>query len=290
MKKILFASTALVASAGFAAAEISFGGEAGMGFIYEDVAVGDDWTVDFYTTLNIDMTGETDGGLGFGVDLDLTFDNGGSAATDNQVVYIEGGFGKFSVGTVGSAADATLGLSDIGYSGLGVDNVAEELVDAGDAGNLMYQGTFGDFGVALSHDLNGTEVTSIAATYTMGDFNVGLGYDDWGNVNTSNSIHVKAGANIADFSLNALYSRNSDLDVTSYGVTAGYTMGAVSVTAGYSETDAAVNAVNAGLGLVTGEAYGLGVAYDLGGGASVNAGIAEVGGVTKADMGIIMTF
>lgn len=288
MKKILFASTALVASAGFAAAEISFSGEAGMGFVYDDPT--GDWNADYYTTLYIDMTGETDGGLGFGVDLDLTFDNGGAAATDNQVVYIEGGFGKFSVGTVGSAVDATLGLSDIGYSGLGVDNVAEALVDAADSGNLMYQGTFGDFGVAISHDLNGTEITSVAATYSMGDFNVGLGYDDLGLIDTSSTIHVKAGADISDFSLNALYSRNDDNDITSYGITGGYTMGAVGVTAAYSNADFA--------GLLDVEAYGLGVSYDLGGGASVNAGVGEItstaGGIsvseTVADLGIIMLF
>lgn len=282
MKKILFASTALVASAGFAAAEISFAGEAGMGFVYEeDRAVGDEWQADFYTTLNIDMTGETDGGLGFGVDLDLTFDNGGGAVTDNQVVYIEGGFGKFSIGTVGSAVDATLGLSDIGYSGLGTDNVAETLVDEADSGNVMYQGTFGDFGVAVSYDMGGTEIASIAATYTMGDFNVGLGYDDWGLIDDSSTIHVKAGADIADFSLAALYSRNDDNDTTSYGITAGYTMGAVEVTAAYSESE---------IGAASTDAFGLGVAYDLGGGASLNAGVGEINGTVEADLGIIMTF
>ncbi|MCI2395620.1 porin [Aliiroseovarius sediminis] len=282
MKKILFASTALVASAGFAAADISFSGEAGMGFVYEEDRVGaDEWLVDYYTTLSVAMTGETDGGLGFGVDLDLTFDNGGGAVTDNQVVYIEGGFGKFSVGTVGSAVDAKLGLSDIGYSGLGTDNTAEFLVDGGDVGNLMYEGTFGDFGVAVSYDMGGTEVASIAATYTMGDFNIGLGYDDWGNFDDSSTVHVKAGADIADFSLNALYSRNSDNDITSYGVTAGYTMGAVEVMAAYSELEIA--------GATT-DAYGLGVAYDLGGGASLNAGVGEINDVVEADLGIIMTF
>lgn len=280
MKKILFASTALVASAGFAAAEISFSGEAGIGFEYADVAVGDDWTLDHYLTLTVSMTGETDGGLGFGATFDIT-NTAGGGAVDGSSAYIEGGFGKFSVGNVGSAVDAKLGLSDIGYGGIGTDNVAEALVDAADMGNMMYEGTFGDFGIAISHDFNGTEITSVAATYSMGDFNVGLGYDDWGNIDTSNTIHVKAGADIADFSINALYSRNDDNDVTSYGIHGAYTMGAVVVSAAYSEVD--VMGVSA-------DAYGLGVAYDLGGGASFNAGVGEVGGTTVADLGIIMLF
>ncbi|MHA6265625.1 porin [Aliiroseovarius sp. CAU 1755] len=278
MKKILFASTALVASAGFAAAEISFSGEAGMGFIYDDVS--GDWSPDYYTTLSVSMTGETDGGLGFGADFDITTANGASLV-DQTTVYIEGGFGKFSVGNVGSAVDAKLGLSDIGYSGLGTDNVAEALVDAADMGNVMYDGTFGDFGVAMSYDMQGMENFSIAATYNMGDYNFGIGYDDWGNIAAGSAFHVKAGANIADFSLNALYSRADDADITSYGITAGYTMGAVGVTAAYSEVDVAG---------VSADAYGIGVKYDLGGGASVNAGVGEVGGVTVADLGIIMVF
>ncbi len=282
MKKILFASTALVASAGIASADFmpTFAGEVGMGFKYVDVAVGDDWTLDHYLTLTIGLAGETDGGLGFGATFDIT-NSASGGAVDGSSAYIEGGFGKFSVGNVGSAVDAKLGLSDIGYGGIGTDNVAESLVDAGDVGNLMYEGTFGDFGVAMSYDMNGVENFSIAATYTMGDFNVGLGYDDWGNASPSNVFHVKAGADIADFSVNALYSRNDDLDITAYGIHGAYTMGAVTVSAAYSETD------TAGLSV---DAYGLGVAYDLGGGASFNAGVGEVGGVTVADLGIIMLF
>ncbi|MCK0140262.1 porin [Aliiroseovarius sp. F47248L] len=279
MKKILLASSALVASAGFAAADISFSGEAGIGFKYMDVAVGDDWTLDHYLTLSVAMTGETDGGLGFGAEVDITSTAGGGAVDDSSA-YIEGGFGKFSVGAVGSAVDAKLGLSDIGYGGIGTDNLAETLVDIADQGNMMYEGTFGDFGIAVSHDFNGTDITSIAATYSMGDFNVGLGYDDWGVVNAS-TYHVKAGANIADFSVNALYSRNSDIDTTAYGIHGAYTMGAVVVSAAYSKLE---------VGAASTDAYGLGVAYDLGGGATFKAGVGEVGGATKADLGIIMLF
>ncbi|WP_424941241.1 porin [Aliiroseovarius sp. S253] len=299
MKKILFASTALVASAGFAAAEISFSGEAGFGVTYLDGRVSvdagadgvvgtaddvvtaiDDWQPDYYTTLSVAMTGETDGGLSFGADFDITMDGGATAVGDTEV-YVEGGFGKLTVGAVGSATDAKLGLSDIGYSGLGMDNVAEALIDAGDIGNIMYSGSFGDFTVAASYDMAGVENFSLAAIYSMGDYEFGLGYDDWGNASNSSVISVKLGADIGDIALDALYSRNDDLDVTSYGLTAAYTMGAATVTAAYSEVDVAG---------ASADAYGLGVSYDLGGGASVNAGVGEVGGVTVADLGIIMTF
>lgn len=276
MKKILFASTALVASAGFAAAEVSFSGAAGFGVVYD----GSDWNPDYYTTLSVAMTGETDGGLSFGADFDITQDNGATAVGDTEV-HVEGGFGKLTVGAVGSASDAKLGLGDIGYSGLGTDNVAEVLIDAADSGNLMYTGSFGDFGVALSYDMNGTEIFSVVATYAMGDYNFGIGYDDWGLVAAGSAFHVKAGGNFGDVALNALFSRSSDIDTTTFGVTAGYTMGAATITAAYSNIDVA--------GL-SGDVYGLGVSYDLGGGASIDAGVADNGTTTVADLGINMSF
>ncbi|MGM9402160.1 porin [Aliiroseovarius sp. KMU-71] len=280
MKKILFASTALVASAGFAAAEVDFSGAAGFGVVYN----GTDWNPDYYTTLSVAMTGETDGGLSFGADFDITVDNphnGVAAQTISDTeVYVEGGFGKLTVGSVGSASDAKLGLGDIGYSGLGTDNVAELLIDLADSGNIMYTGSFGDFGVALSYDMNGTEIFSVVATYAMGDYNFGIGYDDWGTV-VGSAFHVKAGGNFGDVALNALYSRSSDVDTTAIGVTAGYTMGAATITAAYS---------NLNVGGLSGDVYGLGVSYDLGGGASIDAGVADNGTTTVADLGINMSF
>lgn len=292
MKKILFASTALVATAGIAAAEVSFSGEAGMGLVYVDDRATvfatpglDDWQVDYYTTLSIALTGETDGGLSFGADFDITIDNPHNGVATSVIsdteVYVEGGFGKLTVGGTGSAVDDTLGLSDIGYSGLGTDNVAEFLIDAADSGNIMYNGTFGDFTVVASYDMGGMENFSIAATYDLGDYEIGLGYDDWGNILPGDAFHVKLGADIGDFAVDALYSRSDDIDTTAYGLTAAYTMGATTVSAAYSELDIAG---------VSGDAFGLGVSYDLGGGATVNAGVGEVGTVTVADFGIIMTF
>ncbi|MCK0171148.1 porin [Aliiroseovarius sp. S1123] len=276
MKKILIASTALVATAGIASAEIGFSGAAGFGVVYD----GSDWNPDYYTTLSVSMTGETDGGLSFGADFDITQDNGGTAVGDTEV-HVEGGFGKLTVGAVGSASDAKLGLGDIGYSGLGTDNVAEVLIDAADQGNIMYTGSFGDFGVALSYDMQDTEVFSVVATYAMGDYNFGIGYDDWGNLAAGSAFHVKAGGNFGDVALNALYSRSSDVDVTAIGVTAGYTMGAATITAAYS---------NLSDGVLSADVYGLGVSYDLGGGASIDAGVADDGTTTVADLGINMSF
>ena len=71
MKKILFATTALVATAGYAAADITVSGGANMGVKYqEDRAGGETYT---YTELDfgINASGTTDSGIEFGASIDL---------------------------------------------------------------------------------------------------------------------------------------------------------------------------------------------------------------------------
>ncbi|WP_133485474.1 porin [Aliiroseovarius marinus] len=269
MKKILFASTALVASAGFAAAEISFSGEAGIGVIYD----GTDWAANHYTTLSVSMAGETDGGLSFGASFDITTGTTGGAV-DASSAYIEGGFGKLSAGDIDNAVDATVGgLADVGYSGLGVDNLGETQKGTSGA-DFLYQGSFGDFSVAASAQLDGGSDWAIAAGYSMGDYKFAAGVEDA----AGDTVYaISAGASFGDFGVNALFAKNSDTSAESYGIDATYAMGATSVTVAYGNDG-------------TDEAFGLGIGYDLGGGASVNAGVAEVAGTTVADLGIIMTF
>ena len=249
------------------------------------------------------MTGETDGGLSFGADFDITAGNGYDASTattnqgiiDHAVVYIEGGFGKFSMGDVDNAVQVVTGLSDLGFDGLGVDNVAEGLRGLSSA-NTLYEGTFGDFTGAVSYDLGGTEDVAVGIKYAMGDYSIAFGYGTYQAATASgqdavftdrqNALSVQLGADIGDISLAALYSQTSWSGAVALtdsagvvtniadasgakgrqlGVTAAYTMGAVTVTAAYSE------ARITGAGTLNGktEAYGLDVSYDLGGGASL---------------------
>ena len=73
MKKVLLTSTAMVAFAGAAAAEVTLSGWAELGFIG-----GDGLVTQFWQDVDVDftMTGETDGGLTFGANVDL--DSAGS--------------------------------------------------------------------------------------------------------------------------------------------------------------------------------------------------------------------
>ncbi|WP_298262238.1 porin, partial [uncultured Litoreibacter sp.] len=81
MKKILIASTALVSTAGIAAADVALSGRAEMGIFQQNTAfsggaVGSD--MQFFTDIDVTftMSGETDNGLTFGASVDL--DEGGA--------------------------------------------------------------------------------------------------------------------------------------------------------------------------------------------------------------------
>jgi outer membrane protein OmpU len=105
MKKILYASTALVAFAGAASAEVSLSGWASMG-----VAGGSGVTTQFYQDVDVDfeMSGETDGGLAFGasVDLDEASSGFGDPFDDQGVtIFVSGEFGTVTMGDTDGALD-----------------------------------------------------------------------------------------------------------------------------------------------------------------------------------------
>ena len=72
MKKILLATTALVATTGFAAAEMTWSGSANVGMKYSDSG-----TTQLHNEIDLGMaaTGETDGGIGWKVEMGLDSDN-----------------------------------------------------------------------------------------------------------------------------------------------------------------------------------------------------------------------
>ncbi|WP_068108643.1 porin [Tropicimonas marinistellae] len=102
MKKVLLASTALVAFAGAAAAEVSLSGSAEMG-----VVGGKGQDAQFFQDVDVSfaMSGETDGGLTFGtkVDLDEAGKLGDSFSNQGVAIYVSGEFGTVTLGDTDSA-------------------------------------------------------------------------------------------------------------------------------------------------------------------------------------------
>lgn len=108
MKKILFATTALVATAGAASAEIALTGSAEIGILgggmYGDVT-------QFHTDIDVTftMTGEADNGLTFGAKVDLD-ENGafGNTTQGGETYFVAYGGARLDMGDVDGAFDAAM--------------------------------------------------------------------------------------------------------------------------------------------------------------------------------------
>ncbi|KIT16718.1 porin [Jannaschia aquimarina] len=182
MKNVLFASTALVAFAGAASADITLSGSAEMGISRVDNVeavidetdplnpfVSDFDTSDstsFHTDIDVTftMSGETDGGLTFGASIDLDESDDGDAfsSTDQggEVIFLSGAFGTITMGDTDGALDWA--LTETLFSNGSIQDDEETLGYNGNAGLdglydgqiLRYDYSFGAFGVAVSAELD----------------------------------------------------------------------------------------------------------------------------------------
>ena len=125
MKKVLLATTLLVAGASVAAAEVTLSGDARMGIIgggIDNPATAQKEDATAFTSrarVAFTLSGESDSGLSFGASFRA--DNAGAAAGGTAgSVFISGAFGKLSMGDVdGAAQKATGHVAGVGLTGLG---------------------------------------------------------------------------------------------------------------------------------------------------------------------------
>ncbi|KEO54210.1 porin [Thioclava pacifica] len=126
MKKVLFATTALVLTAGVAAAEVTVSGDGRMGVRYDgqSATTDNEWNFSSRARVSFTLSGQTDGGLEFGGSFRA--DQAGDSAASNGAayglegsVYISGAFGKVSMGDVVGASEALFGdFYEVGFSDL----------------------------------------------------------------------------------------------------------------------------------------------------------------------------
>ena len=275
MKKVLFTTTALVAFAGAASAEVSLSGYAEIG-----IKGGSAMETQFHDDIDVkfSLSGETDNGLTFGATIDLD-EVTTARATGNphgnkqkNAVFVSGGFGKVTLGDTDGALDWAMQEVGIG-SALTDDhtthagfNFNSGLDGTYDGQVLRYDNTFGDFGVALSAEMDdsgaGDTDWGIGFKYNAAlggvDLGLGLGYQDDGTDDIWGiSVDAKFGGgfrgilNYSDHSANGSHT----------GIGIGYTADALTVSANYGKFDTSGN-----------KGYGVAVNYDLGGGAVVMAG------------------
>jgi outer membrane protein OmpU len=278
MKNVLFATTALVLTAGVASAEVTFSGSAGAGVTS---SAGADMTVWSGIDLNVAASATTDSGMTVSVAEDF---GGGQLADYNDDYAIEDQTSDLDTPTITVAMGATTislkeeGIDDlyddtqqgdIGVStsfgaatvALTLDTRSDETDTAAgvttDDAQMSYSFGYSMDGITVS--LTGTDADDAAdaamkvgVSYTMGDITVGLVSDNKGAGETVNDLTLTYAAGPAKITLSA--DDNDDWEAS-----VAYTAGAASVYFGTDEESA----------------WEANVSYDLGGGVSMNADINE---------------
>lgn len=312
MKQILLATTALVMTAGVAAAEISFSGYAEMGV----VGGGDDagsrgghvgGETEFHNDfdLKVTATSETDTGLAFGVSVEISKDEGdsnGDFTADNEAAFISGAFGTLTMGEIDGAMDWAI-TENVGNPGSIADDETEHAGYFGAFGDGIYDNqiarydySFGDFGVAVSAELQDDDVGggngenfAVGAKYSgdFGGFGMGFGlgyqkFDDFAvetvdgetvvfDLGTVELLGVSVTADFNNGFVAGIAYTDIDSDVDAdgnhLGVSAGFTTGAFQIGANYGvfEFDGADDI----------KGWGVAAAYDLGGGLKLHGGYGD---------------
>lgn len=276
MKKILLATSILAATSGFAAAEVTTSGSARMGVIYD----GTDTLFTSRVRVKFDMVGTTDGGVEFGASVRADQSGQGNTANNDSTVYVSASGLKLTMGDNDSAANALVGhVSGVGLTGLGDWNELRYLGQT-DTSVLAEYSTGALSFAASSSQLNAAdEAMSIAAKYSTDAFSVALGYED-----TVGASHLALKGTVT-FGAATVKAVVSDTDIpaddTQFALSVDFAAGPGTYTAFVTDEGTINN-------------FGIGAAYDLGGGASIVGGIVMVDDPsiddTIADIGISMSF
>ena len=283
MKNLLIATTALVATAGVAAADVSLSGAANFGILDN----GTDGAVMYNNaSLTAAMSGETDGGLTFGASLtvrngdDVDLDTGDLAnnpaaltaltATSFGNIYVSGGFGKLT------------------FDSAGIDNLMD---DAGtNVQDVQYEGTFGALAVTLQADIDGSNtaadgdwaakavysangVTVTAVTNSGSEYDATVAYA----VNDMITASVNYDSNGQTTSETIVKVAYSNAGVTAHLALADDDDDQWELGLGYAANGLSIAAVFAEDGEGTKTESDITASYDLGGGMSINAATNESG-------------
>lgn len=324
MKKVLFATSALVLTAGFASAEVAVSGDGRMGVIYD----GNDAQFSSRARVKFTLTGESDSGLSFGgsfrADQESDYTDGNDESVRSAArgtagaVWISGTYGKLSMGDVVGAAEAAIGdLPEVGYTEGEFGGDIEEIgFLVGDGNNedqgptALYEYTINQISIYASmtdgsnvagpgvvgrsdtFDLDGNQVDtaetaySLAAKYEASNFWAALSYSDNGD---DSEIGLAGEGKFNNFAIKGVYMDYDfdGADGKTYGLGATYQMDAVAVK-GFWRRDE-LDAVG---GDIEADSFGIGADYDLGGGAVLAGGIIDSDYLddTVVDMGVKFSF
>ena len=311
MKNILIASTALVATAGVAAAEVTMDGYGRFGIFYQenDIDGLDETRIEQRFRLTITGVTESDSGVKF--EGRIRFQTDENAAGDGGIANRSAaGFAasygglRLDVGNVSDVLDSGDVLNYYG-SGVGLTSSIEmnsnfglpasgfgtSSDDSTVSPTIKVRWQTGDLTVSASvtDDSSGTKAEEymLGAGYVFGNWNAGVVFG-----RTDNNIDTKLdywalgfGYDGGAFGVDVVIADIDDIgpidNSTSWGISGTYDISAATqLVAVYSDT---------GIGDID-DTYGIGFKHDLGGGVSLRGGIGENAGRTTGDLGVVFNF
>ena len=302
MKKLLIATTALVATAGMAAADVKLTGYAEIGMTDAGGTNGMEMHSDM--DIGFKLSGASDNGLTFGASIDLDEVSGGIASTGgSQAVNVSGAFGTLTMGDTDGAMDkrnnevaSLTAISDnhtghAGYNGgsgldsgdilrydtsVGSFNVSASIGQDDTAGNNDVMGyglstTVGTVALSVGYQTDDAQdITAVSAKSTVGGLTMTANYSEATMKDTAAITGVSASINAATstaVAFNTLAVTAKALVVNSYehtGIGFGYSVSGVNLSANYGSYDYDDGSQADG--------FGLAANYSLGGGATVMVG------------------
>lgn len=340
MKKVLFATTALIATASMAAAEVKISGYGRFGLDYNDandptINGRSETTITSRLRLQFDMSTETDGGVTLGARFRAQAESrdnvpGGAGFNGARFYASYGGF-TLGVGNIIGAIEGMSGLyletnsAGIGIDGAGfhslVTNVnvtggeffnwdAYDSTGAGANGiEVLYAGGAFKAHVSYSQDnrvapftVSGASRAAMNVAYTFGDWTAALAVQDSDFVGEDKTVLTVAG-NIGQFGVRFAAADNDG--IKKYGIYGNMDIGTASNILLFVTSEDAADAgalaqgrdnrdntvANPGDTGGEGESFGIHYAYDLGGGASFEAGaVRSSNDQTQVQAGVFFKF
>jgi outer membrane protein OmpU len=278
MKNVLFATTALVLTAGVASAEVTFSGTAGAGVVQE--GAGEDMRVWSGMDIAISATATTDSGMTISVSDDI---GGGELIDwdDDYAVDSQASGTNTEDDNGDSVNSPAIGTPAVTIASGGVtivldNNAVDHLDSDAVAGDMSVSAAMGDATIAVVLDVDqssGTDFSwslgysmgqiglsasgqddssNFGATYTMGDVVLGVSTDDDGAGTTTNEVTL-------DYTAGAMTLGLAADDQDAWSISVGYTAGAMSANFGTNQDSE----------------WDMNASYDLGGGVTARASINE---------------
>ena len=314
MKKVLFATSALVATAGMAAADVNLSGSGRFGLLYDEsrsAAGQSEIKVERRITINLDGSGETDSGLSFGGRIRLR-SNENQAATfvADGNVFMGNDMFRITVGNTNGAMlhriayfDGSIGLTGLGWNNVSFNigsnrfNINTYSSSTGGGGQDVVRLDFnvGDFGVSLSTDSTGDHLSNgsedaIAVSYSFGDWGLAAGYAKDAAGAGNDVVSLSVSGSIGDFGVGLGYTDKENIG-NKVVLSGSYNFGDTTVTAFVAR--ASVDAAGT-FGFAAGSdsetEYGIGFTHSLGGAVLVGGISENYASNTLVDLGVRFGF